>query len=100
MWRDPAVGCDPALPVPDQRRGDCDQHKDAHYPAGPGRLSVAHQRDHHEQLERQAGEHERHAAATGETPGQVARRRPLATRTGTGREHRDVASVVRDVVPH
>lgn len=50
-----AVGCDPA-PVPDQRRGECDQYKDAqeHHPTGPDRLSVAHQRDHHEQLERQA----------------------------------------------
>jgi hypothetical protein len=49
-----AVGCGPALPVPDQRRGECDQYKDAqeHHPAGPDRLSVAHQRDHHEQFER------------------------------------------------
>lgn len=104
MWRDPArrltVGCGPAPPMHDQRRGECDQHKPLrNHPGGPGGFSVAHERDRRERLARQASEHESHAAATGEAPKQVVGTGHRPSAQAPAREHQDVAGVAREVVP-
>jgi len=69
------------------------------HPAGPGRLSVAHERDHQEHVERHSGEHESHAAATGQAPGEVVGTGHWPPEQAPERDHQDLAGVVREVVP-
>jgi hypothetical protein len=96
-----AVGCDPA-PVPDQRRGECDQHKDAqeHHPAGQTGPAFRSSSARSPRTARTVGRRKRASCGRDRKgAGQVVGTGLWPPEQAPGCEHQDVAGVVREVVP-